>query len=121
MRVHHLAFRTFDVARLEAFYVEVLGFRVARRDGARSTWLVAGDARVMLERAEPTEARLLEGSCELVAFAIAKDEAAVFEGRLVRAGATIEARTAYTFYVRDPDGRRIAFSHYAFEPAFEGG
>ena len=43
---------------------------------------------------------------ELVAFAISPDEV----GRLK--GWPIEARTAFTLYVRDPDGRRIGLSAY---------
>ena len=41
MRVHHLAFRTRDLTRLERFYTDVLGLLVARRDEERSVWLRA--------------------------------------------------------------------------------
>jgi catechol 2,3-dioxygenase-like lactoylglutathione lyase family enzyme len=111
MRVHHIAFRTADVARLEAFYTGVLGFTVARRQGDYSVWLDAGGALLMLERAEPGEPPVPHGSMELVAFAAPPEH----EARLAAAGIAIEARTAFTVYFRDPDGRRIALSHYPLE------
>ena len=34
------------------------------------------------------------------------------EARLASSGIAIEARTEFTLYFRDPDGRRIGLSHY---------
>ncbi len=112
--LHHIAFRTFDVPRLEAFYVDVLGLAVHARPAEGRVWLAAGGLVVMIERAELGEPGIPNGSMELVAFAI--DEAAKgdVEARLASAGVAIEARTPFTMYVRDPDGRRIGVSHYAF-------
>lgn len=112
MRVHHLAFRTADVGRLERFYVEVLGFRVERRNGERSVWLAMGDALLMLERKEPEEPNVPAGSLELVAFAVTPEEHAFYIDRFVSHGVAVEGRTAFTTYVRDPDGRRVAVSSY---------
>ena len=36
MRIHHLAFRTGNLARLEAFYVGALGLAVVQRNEERS-------------------------------------------------------------------------------------
>jgi catechol 2,3-dioxygenase-like lactoylglutathione lyase family enzyme len=112
MRVHHLAFRTKDLARLEAFYVGVLGFAVRERKGARSVWLDAEGVIVMLERAEEGEPEVAERSMELVAFAVEAGGLASWEKRLATKGVTIEARTNFTLYVRDPDGRRVGLSCY---------
>jgi catechol 2,3-dioxygenase-like lactoylglutathione lyase family enzyme len=112
MRVHHLAFRTDDVARLERFYVEGLGLALVRRNGERSVWLDAGGALVMLERREDGEPGIAPGSMEMTAFTIAPDARAVCCERLERAGIAIEASTEFTLYVRDPDGRRIGLSSY---------
>jgi len=117
MRIHHLAFRTKDLAQLERFYVEALGLAVTRRDGERSVWLDAGGAIVMLERADADEPAPHPNGKELVAFTIAPDERALREERLVRAGARVEARTSFTLYVRDPDGRRVGLSSYPAELA----
>lgn len=106
MRIHHLAFRTHDLARLVAFYVDVLGFTVTKETD-RSAWLDAGGTILMLERADDGEAAIPYGSKELVAFAISPGEAATFVHRVA-----VEARTGSTVYFRDPDGRRIALSAY---------
>jgi catechol 2,3-dioxygenase-like lactoylglutathione lyase family enzyme len=113
MRIHHLAMRTTDTARLERFYAGVLGLRVVRRDEARdSVWLAAGDAVIMIERAaEEAEPGVPAGTKELLAFAV--DDLSAWRAR-VSVEVAIEARTEHTVYFRDPDGRRLAVSDYAF-------
>lgn len=106
MRIHHVALRTTDVARLERFYVGVLGLSPARRDDARgSVWLDAGGAVIMLEPAGPGEPAVPRGTMDLVAFAVDDKET-------WRARVAVEAETAHTLYFRDPDGRRVALSDY---------
>ncbi len=112
MRIHHVAFRTGDLAKLEAFYVGALGLAVVRRNEARSTWLDAGGSIVMLELRDRGEAALAPCSKELVAFTIAPDTRPLVLARLAAAGVAVEASTDFTLYVRDPDGRRIGLSSY---------
>jgi catechol 2,3-dioxygenase-like lactoylglutathione lyase family enzyme len=113
LRIHHLAFRARDPGATERFYVAVLGLAVVRRDPERgSVWLDAEGAVVMIEPAGAGEPPVPEGSLELVAFAAESKNAWV--GRLAAAGVPIEAETAYTLYVCDPDGRRIGLSTYDF-------
>jgi catechol 2,3-dioxygenase-like lactoylglutathione lyase family enzyme len=109
VRIHHVAFRTTDLVRLERFYCDVLGFVVLRRDDARgSVWLDAGGAVLMLERAVPDEPPLPDRSMELLAFAVEDKEP-------WRSRVAVEAETAHTLYFRDPDGRRLAVSSYPFD------
>lgn len=105
--IHHLAFRTADLDRLERFYVDVLGLAVVRRS-ARSLWLDAEGTILMLERAEPDEPAIASGSMELVAFGAS----GAMQERLAAAGVPIEDRTSYSLYFRDPDGRRLGISSY---------
>lgn len=112
MRIHHVALRTDDLARLQRFYVEALGLAVVRRHGDRSVWLDAGGAIVMLEKREPGEPPIPADSKEMIAFSLEPDRRAASVDRLERAGVAIEARTPYTLYFRDPDGRRIGLSSY---------
>ncbi len=112
MRVHHLAFRTADLVRLERFYTDALGLSIARRDGERSVWLHAGGTIVMLEQADAGEPQVAPGSKELVAFAIEAPDVERWRRVLDANGIPIEEETAFTLYFRDPDGRRIALSHY---------
>jgi glyoxylase I family protein len=111
VRVHHVAFRTDDLQALERFYTHVLGLAVLRRNEERSVWLDAGGSILMLEKRDGDEPSVPPGSKELLAFAVS---APMIE-RLAAAGIAIEARTTYTLYVRDPDGRRIGLSSYPDE------
>lgn len=98
--------------RLERFYAGVLGLPITKRDGTRSVWLDAGGVIVMLEQADDGEPPVAAGSKELVAFTIAADEHALREAALADAGVDVEARTPFTMYVRDPDGRRVGLTSY---------
>jgi catechol 2,3-dioxygenase-like lactoylglutathione lyase family enzyme len=112
MRVHHLAFRTRDLTRLERFYTDALGLSIARRDGDRSVWLRAGGTTLMLELAEDGEPGLAAASKELVAFGIESTDVERWRRVLEANGIAVEGETAFTLYFRDPDGRRIGLSHY---------
>jgi catechol 2,3-dioxygenase-like lactoylglutathione lyase family enzyme len=108
VRIHHVALRTRDLARLEHFYAVVLGLRVIRRDDARgSVWLEAGATVLMLERRGADEPDVPAGTMDLVAFAV--DERETWRARV-----SVEAETEHTLYFRDPDGRRVAVSSYPF-------
>ena len=110
-RVHHLALRVADCARSAAFYAGVLGFPEIRRfeDAGlvRSIWLRTGDAILMLEiavRGAGPDA----GSGHVLVFAV--DALAAWEERLAAAQVAIDDRSAYTLYVRDPDGHRVGLT-----------
>ena len=118
--IHHIAVLAEDLAAAEAFYAGVLGFRVDRRwqeqDGsARSIWLGLGnDAILMLEKAEPGDARRADagGGWHLLAFSIRAEDRPRIESELSRKRIPIDSRTDYTLYVRDPEGNRVGLSHY---------
>ncbi len=112
MRIHHVAFRTHDLPRLHAFYTS-LGFETTRRD-ARSAWMRAGDAVLMLEQAEPEETQDLSASKELCAFHVTAEERQALTAKLQAMAHSTDGATPFTTYVRDPDGRRVGFSHYPF-------
>ncbi len=121
VRVHHIALRTRDLPRLQAFYAGLLGLPVTRQDavrgeGARRVWLGAGETLVMLETAGPGEPEVPPGTLELVAFGIAREERATYKETLAAAGVPIEAESEFTLYFRDPDGRRVGLSHYPERP-----
>ena len=121
MRIHHIALRTRRLTRLAHFYRRVLGLRLLRTSRAasrvRSVWLEAGRAILMLERAGPKEPPIPRGSLELVAFAVGRGEHRRLLARLERLGVPLDGEpTAFTSYFRDPDGRRVAISH--FVPGF---
>ena len=110
MRIHHLALRTHHLDALVRFYSD-LGLGVFREQPGYSVWLRAGETVLMLEQAEPDEPTVVP-SRELIAFAV--ENLAAVEGLLRARGIAIEARTEHTLYFRDPDGRRLGVSDYAF-------
>ena len=118
-RLHHLACGTPDVERLARFYSNVLGLpEVARHfeaDGSlRSIWLDLGAGIFMIEKSglEPSPVSGVGAGFFLLALRVSPEERTAFEGRLGAAGAEIESRSEWTSYARDPDGNRIALSHY---------
>jgi glyoxylase I family protein len=122
---HHLAIQVRDLAATERFYREVLGLAIIKRwparDGAaeRSVWLDVGDgAFLALERvaggatAVKDAARAERPGLHLVALRIERAARGAWAQRLAAAGVAVEARTAYTLYVRDPEGNRVGLSHW---------
>ena len=118
--IHHLALLVEDLAGAEAFYAGTLGMRVDRRwqepgGGTRSVWLsLGGDTILMLEKADPGAARRADfgGGWHLLAFTIPAADRTRIESELRARHIPIESRSDYTLYIRDPEGNRLAFSHY---------
>lgn len=117
--LHHLALGSRDVEALARFYGELLGLpEVARhldeQGVLRSVWLDLGGSLLMIERTREAPRRV-EGVGSgpfLLAFRVSPEARAELERELLARGHTIEARTAFSSYSRDPDGNRFALSHY---------
>jgi len=119
--LHHVAVGARDVAALAEFYGRLLQQEERRRHldeaGAlRSVWFDLSGVLLMIERAEATLSRPAVQGVGLGAFLLAfRADAAgrrAFEVRAAALGAEVESRSAYTSYLRDPDGNRIAVSEY---------
>ncbi len=100
--------------RVARFYREMLGLaevaRHASESGAlRSIWLRAGETVLMIEHteAEPRAVTGIGAGPFLLAFAVSPAERAELEGQLV-----VESRSEHSSYFRDPEGNRVAISHY---------
>jgi catechol 2,3-dioxygenase-like lactoylglutathione lyase family enzyme len=127
--LHHLAIQVRALAAMERFYRETLGLAVLRRwpapdGGERSVWLDTSDGSFLaLERvaggatAAEDAARATSPGLHLVALRIERGARAAWERRLAAAGVAVEARTAFTLYVRDPEGNRVGLSHWPDEAA----
>lgn len=112
--LHHLALRTRDVAGLAEFYSHLLGLDVVRESLPRSTWLGLGDdAVLMIEAREDGEPAPSPGTMELFALRVDAGERAAVRQRAIEAGC-FDGETAFTVYLRDPEGRRVAVSTYDF-------
>lgn len=112
MELHHLAFRTSDVASLAAFYQDVFGFEVVRESLPASLWLaLGGNAVLMIEARVGDERPLASGSMELVAFRADERTRSVIRDKALERDC-FDGETPFTVYLRDPDGRRIGVSTY---------
>jgi catechol 2,3-dioxygenase-like lactoylglutathione lyase family enzyme len=121
-RLHHLALGARDVLRVAAFYRDVLRLsEVARHFDEhgvlRSVWLDLGGALLMLERTleDPRCPIGVAAGPFLVALRVAPGERRSVEAALEAAGAPIESRTLHSSYTRDPEGNRVAISHYPLD------
>lgn len=123
LAVHHLAVIVRDLARAEAFYRGVLGLPVIRRwDDARgaprSVWLgLGGGAFLAVEKADPgapdpPRGELPVPGFHVVALGIAASEREEWRARFIEAGVAIARESAFTLYVRDPEGNLVAVSHW---------
>jgi catechol 2,3-dioxygenase-like lactoylglutathione lyase family enzyme len=118
-RLHHIALGAHDVEGVAAFYRDVLGLAETARhetpEGAlRSIWLDLGGSVLMVEHTEAS-AEPVDGVGKgpfLLAVAITPQERPALEAALEAAGAPVESRSDYSSYARDPEGNRVAISHY---------
>jgi glyoxylase I family protein len=124
--LHHIAVGTRNVEELARFYCRLLATSEQRRHldergELRSIWLDLSGTLLMIERAAADAiGRSSVSGVGLGAFLLAfrADAAgrAAFEARAAALGAAVESRSAYTSYLRDPDGNRIAVSEYEVAP-----
>lgn len=124
MRLHHLALGALHVDALAAFYREQFGLAEVMRHHyesgeLRSIWLDLGGSLLMIEPCDEAAPPLKRASTGvfLLAFAVAPEERVAWEARLEAAGYPVESRTRYSSYCRDPEGNRIAVSHYPTPPS----
>ena len=121
LSVHHLALLVNDLEASENFYREVLGLEEEKRwfenDGKtlRSIWLRTGDnSRLMLERATSTENRRSEGASgwHLFALQIEASKREAWRDYLSSQGIGISQESSYSLYIEDPEGNKVALSHW---------
>jgi glyoxylase I family protein len=118
LHLHHLAIQVFDLERAGQFYQNLFGLQEIRRQ-AHSVWLDLGGAILMLERCMQ-EAQTVPWKSEqpgllVLALRLEAGERQAFKVRLQAHNITIENETKFSVYFRDPDGNRLAVSHYPKE------
>jgi len=120
--LHHVALQVRALGPMVAFYREVLGLPVVAEhlgaDGTlRSVWLGIAGAFLALETVTgepptPTHFRNQKPGWFLVALKISAADRERVRVELGRAQVAVEHETAWTLYVRDPEGNRVALSHH---------
>ena len=87
--------------------------------GDRSVWLSAGQGFLALERASrPVEEEPFEDApagWQVVALTIAHADRGAWERRLLGAGVRLARRSPFSLFFRDPEGNRVALTHWPEE------
>ncbi|MGM0554746.1 MAG: VOC family protein [Myxococcota bacterium] len=119
MDLHHLAIGSSNVERLASFYREIFSLpeleRYTYADGSlRSIWLDVNGTILMIEhtREAPRSVDGVASGPFLLAFRIIEENFDAFLTTLQENRIEIEDQTEHTSYFRDPEGNRLAVSHY---------
>ncbi len=119
--IHHLALLVSDLENADKFYRGILGLKEEKRwfyeDGktVRSIWLRTGEnSRLMLEQATDETNRRTEGrgGWHLLALEIQANESQVWREYLSSKGITIADESDFSLYIDDPEGNKLALSHW---------
>jgi catechol 2,3-dioxygenase-like lactoylglutathione lyase family enzyme len=116
--LHHLALGATDVERVAGFYMQVLRLREQKRssypDGRlRAIWLGLNPGLLMVEHtiAPPREIDGVGFGPFLIAIGWPEGLTHAVK-QLDQYGITIESRSEFTLYFRDPEANRVAISVY---------
>jgi len=114
LHAHHIAIYTRDLARLEAFYTQVLGFPVVRRwEAVGIVFVDVGDLWIELTRQDSpddgTQPRALDQGVGINHFALQVDDVDRSFQELVDRGVHVLAAPAnyenvHVAFLADPDG-----------------
>lgn len=117
MKLHHLALKVTDLNVCREFYSYLLGLtekttQQTSTGDLRSVWYDLGDGILfMLEQGEGEKGDSDLG-WHLISLLITRDERLVWRRRLIDSGISIEAESPYSLFFRDPEGNRVALTHY---------
>lgn len=110
MRIHHVALPVTDLEISARFYSDILKLPEVKspREGAR--WFDLDGTILMLERA-PT-GTTNSSSLNVLALTISHTEREEWKHHLASRGVAVTKESPYSLYLTDPDGHRLALSHY---------
>lgn len=119
--IHHIAIGTENPEELARFYRAIFGYEVILPPGEDrgSVWLRTGSGTIlMFEKAhriderDPEAFHIKQCGYHLIAFQIEKSETDEWLQKLKNLEISVEERSQYSIYFRDPEGNRIALSSY---------
>lgn len=122
-KAHHIALKVRDLAQCGQFYTAVLDLEVMQRQTdtggtLRSLWFDLDGVILMLERwSGGTKGGPENPGWHLLALTIAVVERNGWRARLTKAGVRITGESPYSIYFSDPEGNRLALSHYPEQAA----
>lgn len=120
--IHHIALKAIDLNRMTAFYRDLLGLKERDRfytpDGdLRSIWFDLGPTILMLELSSTADALYsnpfqADTGYHLLALPIPANTRNAWRTYLEAKGVAIVHKTDFSLYIQDPEGNRLALSHY---------
>lgn len=121
MNIHHIAIKTQNLENLNQFYKKVFNFKEDQRwyddnGKIRSIWLNMHSSLLMLEQAQSnpnqTKSDSKYGGWHLLSFDIKLDERVNWKNKLNELGISLKQESSYSLFFEDPEGNRLALSHY---------
>ena len=120
MHLHHLALGATNVDLIAAFYSYAFSLPERSRQSddtsLRAVWLELDPGVLMVERlSETSHSNLdkMQNGLFLMAFKVSKTQRKAIEKRVEEKGGSIETRTEFTTYFRDPENNRVAISSHS--------
>ena len=120
--LHHVAIGAYDIEAMARFYRAYFHLKESDRQldekgECRSIWLAAGPITLMIEQLEspPSQVPMMRQGAFLLAFPIEARERDAARERLTSTGISIESESTWSMYFRDPEGNRVALTHYPNE------
>ncbi len=115
--LHHIAIKVCSLKKSREFYEKVFGWSVFdvktdEHQSPRAYWYKLGEVIFMIE----TGGKLLTLGAEskgVIAFTISKSEREKFLRHLKNLNISITHESEFSIYFNDPDGNRLALSHYS--------
>ncbi len=117
MHLNHLAIAVTDLERSTLFYQNLFAVQELRRQ-PYAVWFDLDGIILMLEATDQGVSPSASG-LNVLALQIDPTERSNWTERLNRLRIPIESETAFSLYFRDPDGYRLAVSHYPQEASRE--
>jgi catechol 2,3-dioxygenase-like lactoylglutathione lyase family enzyme len=106
----HIALKVRDLKKTEAFYVKVLGLKVAFRHPPNMIFLTTPGSGDLLNFVKTTRRPKTNPGLEHLGFKVSAAELKKLEAKFTKAGITIDERRGKTaFYITDPNGYQLEY------------
>ncbi|HYJ17366.1 MAG TPA: VOC family protein [Candidatus Limnocylindria bacterium] len=106
----HIALKVRDLKKTEAFYVGVLGLKVAFRHPPGMIFLTTPGSGDLLNFVKTAERPRANQGLEHLGFRVTSTELKKLEAKIAQAGVKIDGRRGHTaFYISDPNGYQLEY------------
>jgi catechol 2,3-dioxygenase-like lactoylglutathione lyase family enzyme len=117
--IRHVALLCADIAEMERFYCDVLGYEVEWRPSAAELYLTRGEDNLALHALAAPRPAVVESKLDHIGLLVSRPEdvdawAAYLTERRVKLDTSPRTHRdgARSFYARDPEGNRLQFLYH---------